>query len=181
MRSVPVKQHYLHVYTGTGKGKTTAAMGLALRAAGHEQRVLIVQWMKDGTSGELSALRLLPTVTVYPALPMRQFTYQMDEETLTKTRIEQTAQVLAVTKLVLSSTPQLMIFDELAAALSTGLVKEDAVRSLIVTALQYGEVVITGYEAPAWLVDQADYVSNMQAVRHPYQTEGLSAREGVEW
>ena len=62
----------LHVYTGNGKGKTTAAMGLAVRSAGHGRRVLIAQFLKDGRSGELNAFKMLPSVEVYPMKPVNR-------------------------------------------------------------------------------------------------------------
>ena len=67
----------LHVYTGNGKGKTTAAMGLALRSLGHGRRVLIAQFLKDGRSGELAALRTFERATVYPAKPISGFVFAM--------------------------------------------------------------------------------------------------------
>ena len=65
----------LHVYTGNGKGKTTAAMGLAVRSAGHGRRVLIAQFLKDGRSGELNAFKMLPSVEVYPMKPVSGFVF----------------------------------------------------------------------------------------------------------
>ena len=69
----------LHVYTGDGKGKTTAAMGLALRSLGHGNTVLVAQFMKKGNSGELAALRRFENATVMTAEPIRGFTFQMDD------------------------------------------------------------------------------------------------------
>ena len=70
----------LHVYTGTGKGKTTAAMGLALRSLGHGRRVLIAQFLKDGRSGELAALCTFKQATIYPAKPISGFVFAMSPE-----------------------------------------------------------------------------------------------------
>lgn len=173
--------HRLHLYTGDGKGKTTAAMGLALRAAGHGQRVLVAQFMKDGTSGELAALAELPGVTVYAASPFHGFTFQMTAEELAQAALSQTAQAQQLTALIRSSHPQTVILDELAMALHAGLVSDEAAQALLAAALEHAETVVTGYQAPAWLHDRADYVSVIHAEKHPYMTEGLAAREGVEW
>ena len=70
----------LHVYTGNGKGKTTAAMGLALRSLGHGRRVLIAQFLKDGRSGELAALCTFEQATIYPAKPISGFVFAMSPE-----------------------------------------------------------------------------------------------------
>ena len=72
----------LHVYTGEGKGKTTAGMGLALRSVGHGNRVLVAQFMKRGNSGELKALQTFPNARVTMAEPVKGFTFRMSEEEL---------------------------------------------------------------------------------------------------
>lgn len=174
-------EHKLHLYTGTGKGKTTAAMGLALRALGHGQQVLIVQFMKDGTSGELKALAQLPGAAIYPAEPFHGFTFQMTPAELAHAREGQTAQAQAVAALILETHPQTVILDELATALTCGLVTEDAAQGLLTAALGCAETAVTGYQAPDWLHAQSDYVSVITAEKHPYAAEGLPARPGVEW
>ncbi|HSK69145.1 MAG TPA: cob(I)yrinic acid a,c-diamide adenosyltransferase, partial [Candidatus Limnocylindria bacterium] len=73
-------EHLLHVYTGDGKGKTTAAMGLALRVLGHGGKALLAQFMKDGTSGELASLASLAGAEVFPGLRMDGFIWRMGEE-----------------------------------------------------------------------------------------------------
>ena len=173
--------HKLHLYHGTGKGKTTAAMGLALRSAGHGKRVLIAQFMKDGTSGELAALRRLPGITVCDAHPVRGFWWSMTQEEKVQTIREQTRQALELAGAIRATTPELIVLDELAQAWSMGVVAEDAAQALVQTALAQGETVTTGYAAPAWLLEHADYVSRIDAERHPYTTEGLPACEGIEW
>lgn len=174
-------EHKLHLYTGTGKGKTTAAMGLALRALGHGQRVLIAQFMKDGRSGELTSLTQLPGATVYPAKPFTGFTFTMTPEQLAQARQEQNAQAVDLAGLIQRTQPQTVILDELAMAVSAGLVEERTARALLETALSCAETVVTGYSAPAWLHELCDYVSVISAEKHPYADEGLAAREGVEW
>lgn len=171
----------LHLYTGDGKGKTTAAMGLALRFLGRGRRVLIAQFMKDGESGELKALSQLNGCRVVKGEPVRKFTFQMTQQEL-----EETAKALSGFARTLSEqirllSPDLTVLDELACAAGYGLLKESAARELIASALASGECAVTGRDAPAWLFDLADYVSDIRAVRHPYDTQGLDAREGVEY
>lgn len=174
-------ENKLHLYTGDGKGKTTAAMGLALRALGHGRSVLIAQFMKDGSSGELRAFGTFPGAYVFPAKPISGFVFRMNEEEKAVAASQQTAQAEALTECIAQRNPQLIVLDELATALSCGVVTEQAARALIRASLSCGETVVTGRNAPAWLREMADYVSEIQAVRHPYRTEGLSAREGIEW
>lgn len=173
-------QPLLHVYTGNGKGKTTAAMGLAVRAVGHGHKVLIAQFMKDGQSGELTALRMLPGITIHDSKPMNHFTYQMTEEELQEERVRQTAELATIAAEIKTLQPQLIILDELAVAMQYNLVPQDAAMELVETALASGETVVTGRGAPERLMDRADYVSRIDAVKHPFD-EGIPARKGVEW
>lgn len=171
----------LHLYTGDGKGKTTAAMGLALRSLGHGHSVVVAQFMKDGRSGELAALRSLPGAMVLPAPPIRKFTFRMTAEELAQTAREQTDHARFILQGLPEWKPEMIILDELAVAIDRGMVDEAAARELIATCLTFGETVITGRTAPPWLIAQADYVSRVHAERHPYDTEGLTARKGIEW
>ena len=173
--------HKLHLYTGPGKGKTTAAMGLALRALGHGQRVLIAQFMKNGKSGELTALANLPGATVSLAAPISKFTFSMNASELDKTRMEQTGHARSLIKMLSSLSPDTVILDELAVAVSGGFIDEETARMLISLSLSTAETVVTGRNAPDWLRDMSDYMSVIVAEKHPYNTENLPAREGVEW
>jgi len=170
----------LHLYTGDGKGKTTAAMGLALRSLGHGNRVLVAQFMKTGNSGELDALRRLGSV-VMTAEPVRGFTFRMDDAQKACTRAEQAAFAGIVTAAVRREKPQTIVLDELGVALTTGMLPEETARALLAAALESGETVTTGRAAPGWLEDMADYLSRIHAEKHPYASEGLPARRGVEW
>ena len=171
----------MHLYFGEGKGKTTAAMGLALRALGHGRRVLVAQFMKTGTSGELAALRRLPGAMVEVLAPVGGFFSRMSEQERARTIREQTRQAVSLTNVILRERPDMIVLDELALACSRGVVEEAAARALVEAAMASGETVVTGREAPSWLRERADYISHITAERHPYQTEGLRAREGVEW
>lgn len=173
--------HELHVYWGDGKGKTTAAMGLALRALGHGQKVLITQFMKNGDSGELKAFQSLPGAIVITAPPMNGFTFQMSHEELQLTRERQNAFAKEACGIITEEKPQTIILDELAIALTTGMVEESAARALMEVSLLHGETAVTGYSAPDWLLNMADYESQIVMRKHPCETERLPAREGVEW
>lgn len=171
----------LHLYYGEGKGKTTAAMGLALRALGHDRQVLVAQFMKTGTSGELAALRRLPGARVEIAAPVQGFFSRMNEAERARTIREQTRQARILAEVIRRDRPDMIVLDELAVAWARGVVEEAAAIGLVEVAMAAGETVVTGRDAPAWLMARADYISHIEAERHPYQTEGLRAREGVEW
>lgn len=164
----------LHLYWGNGKGKTTAAMGLALRALGHGRRVVIVQFLKDGTSGEIAPLRAAGA-DVY-ACPNAKFTWLMDEADKAAAR-EASARALGQ---ALAEPFDLLVLDEACAALKSGILDEALLRRAVAFAKNGREVVLTGRDPAPWLQDAADYSTEMRAHKHPY-ADGVAAREGVEY
>ncbi|MDO4838383.1 MAG: cob(I)yrinic acid a,c-diamide adenosyltransferase [Clostridia bacterium] len=174
-------QHKLHLYYGDGKGKTTCGMGLALRFLGHGKRVLVAQFMKDGTSGELDALRQFQAATIFDMKPVAGFLAQMEEAERQRIIQSQTEEALKLTDAITKAKPDLVLLDELALACAMNVIPADVAQALIHAALVSGETVVTGYAAPDWLKQCADYVTHMTAEKHPYRTEGLAARECVEW
>ena len=148
----------LHLYWGDGKGKTTAAMGLALRALGHGRRVVILQFLKDGSSGEIEMLRRCGAA-VY-ACPNAKFTWLMTDAERAEARRTNTRTL----QTILQGSFDLLVLDEACAA----------------RAEQGAEVALTGREPAAWMQDAADYSTELRAVKHPY-TRGIAAREGVEY
>ena len=171
----------LHLYTGSGKGKTTAAMGLALRSAGHGLRVVFAQFMKDGTSGELVALRMLPSVTILPSPLLVGFLWEMDSSRRQACARETETFVRQLTESLPDLRPDLLVLDELSEAEACGLISVEAAQRLVQAALAVSETVVTGRSAPEWLLQDADYISRIECVRHPYETGGLKAREGIEY
>ena len=170
----------LHLYTGGGKGKTTSAMGLALRMAGHGKKVLVCQFLKDGTSGELEALSQMRTVTVWASGGMQGFYSKMGMADQARVREDMKKQVEGIREAMGLLTPDLIVLDELAEAMALGCVSEQDGMRLITDAMQYGEVAVTGREAPEVISDMADYVTEMRCIRHPY-AKGTGAREGIEY
>ena len=164
----------LHLYWGNGKGKTTAAMGLALRALGHGRRVVIVQFLKDGTSGEIAPLRAAGAA-VY-ACPNAKFTWLMDEADKAAAR-EASARALGQ---ALAEPFDLLVLDEACAALKSSILDEALLRRAVAFAKNGREVVLTGRDPAPWLQDAADYSTEMRAHRHPY-ADGVAARKGVEY
>ena len=164
----------LHLYWGNGKGKTTAAMGLALRALGHGRRVVIVQFLKDGTSGEIAPLRAAGAA-VY-ACPNAKFTWLMDVADKAAAR-EASARALGQ---ALAEPFDLLVLDEACAALKSSILDEALLRRAVAFAKNGREVVLTGRDPAPWLQEAADYSTEMRAHRHPY-ADGVAAREGVEY
>ena len=165
----------VHLYWGDGKGKTTAAMGLALRALGHGRRVVVVQFLKDGTSGELDGLRRLGAA-VFSGPAGLSFVFQMDEEERAAARTtmdEHLRRALAVPS-------DLLILDEACAAWELNMVDPDTLRHAVLKRPAGREVVLTGRNPAPWMQEAADYSTEMRCHRHPFD-EGTPARAGVEY
>lgn len=162
----------LHLYFGNGKGKTTAATGLALRALGHGKKVVIVQFLKDGTSGEIAPLRRLGAAVF--ACPNAKFTWLMTPQ--------EKADALAHNTQTLENALQmpcdLLILDEACAALRAGLLPETLLQKAVLNAPY--EAVLTGRDPADWMLQNADYITEFTARRHPYE-KGIPAREGIEY
>lgn len=172
--------HMLHLITGEGKGKTSAAMGMALRMLGHEGRVLVAQFMKDGTSGELQALRRFPLCHVYEGFRFEGFTWQYSDKDIHLARAAYAEATRKLEDEVRRLKPRLLVLDELNVTLAMNLTQlEDALR-LIDLGLEHGDVVVTGRYASPRMEEKADYVSLIEAKKHPFN-EGKPAREGIEW
>jgi cob(I)alamin adenosyltransferase len=167
---------YLHVYTGDGKGKTTAAIGLAIRAAGAGLSVLFAQFVKGQKYSEIGALeRFSDRITI------RQYgcgcfiVQNPTGEDIT----EATKGLAAVRESLRSGTYQLVILDEATIALYYRLFTVDELLSAIRERSPECEVVVTGRYAPQKLIDAADLVTEMKEVKH-YYAKGVKARTGIE-
>ncbi len=173
----PAERGYVQVYTGEGKGKTTAAFGLALRAAGHGKHVFIGQFMKGRPCGEIAALSLHPEVTV------EQFgspgCIRRDETT--SGHVSDAGRGLArATAALVSGDYDLVVLDELDVAVLFGLLSDADCARLIESRPSRVELVITGRGAPRAVLDRADLVTEMREVRHYYR-RGVPARAGIEF
>lgn len=166
----------LHIYHGDGKGKTTAAMGLALRMAGRGKRVVIAQFLKCEDSGERMALAQLPGVELLPLPDCLPFTFELTPEQCRQER-ERYARMLARLG-ELAPAADLLVLDEVCDAVDAGLAELADVLALLDS--YGGEVVLTGRQGQAPLLERADYVTKMDKQRHPFDC-GHSARVGVEW
>jgi cob(I)alamin adenosyltransferase len=167
---------YIHVYTGDGKGKTTAALGLALRAAGAGLHVFIAQFMKRGDYSEIKALeRFGDCVTVEQYGLGRFIRGNPDPEDIGAARkgIERVRAIFAAGR------HQLVILDEANVAAACGLFSPVDLLDLLNAKPDGVEVVLTGRNAAPEITARADLVTEMKMVKHYYQ-QGVSARTGIE-
>ncbi len=169
----------MHIYHGDGKGKTTAAIGLAVRAAGAGMRVSFVQFMKDGTSAELDVLKKIEKVEVYAIKNTFGFTWNMRDEDRIKLRMHNDRAMRAIIKAVKEEIYQLVIVDEMMSAYQGGFVDKSSVHELVQLCKGTTELVFTGRNPAKELLGKADYITEMRNERHPYE-RGISARVGIE-
>ena len=173
-------QGLVHIYTGDGKGKTTAAVGLGIRAWGRGMKVLMVQFLKGIESGEhITASKLGPTFTINPGINLEKFTWNMNEDELFKAAAVQKEQFAYALKESNSDSWDLLILDEIMAAISTGMVPLQDVLDFIKSKPNRLEIVLTGRNVPDSLIEAADYVSDIHEVKHPMK-KGIIARRGIE-
>ncbi len=178
LSSKPLRRGYVQVLTGDGKGKTTAALGTALRALGHGLRVCIVVFMKgDFPYGEWHTLSQLPNVKV-AKFGFSDFT---DPANVKPEEIEQAKQALAFAReAILSGSYDLIVLDEVNVAVAWKLVELDEVLKLIDDKPPNVELILTGRYANIELVKVADLVTECLKIKHPYD-EGVTSREGIEY
>jgi cob(I)alamin adenosyltransferase len=170
----------MHVYYGDGKGKTTAALGLALRAAGHGKKVVIVQFLKNSPTGEEASFKHLPDITLLRGKAGKAFTFTMDEVEKQETRLIHNSNLERALSLVYAGACDMLILDEGMDAVRKGLVDEALIRRLVFERPENLELVVTGHKPVQWLLDAAGYVTEMIKKKHPFD-RGVAAREGIEF
>ncbi|MCX6560809.1 MAG: cob(I)yrinic acid a,c-diamide adenosyltransferase [Candidatus Aminicenantes bacterium] len=168
----------VQVYTGYGKGKTTAALGLALRAAGHGFRTYIGQFCKGRPTGEIVAARKLAPLIVIEQFGDIRFLHA--EEPPAATDIRRARQGLAkCRRAMLTGEYRIVVLDEINLALYFHLLTRAEVIAFLDERLPDVEIVLTGRKAPAWLIRRADLVTEMRERKH-YLAAGVAARKGIE-
>jgi len=169
---------YIQVYTGNGKGKTTAALGLALRAAGHGLRSYIGQFLKGQVYGELAAARKLKPLITIEQFGRKGFihvTENPDEEDIRRAR----AGLEKCRRAMLSGRFDIIVLDEINVALHFRLLEKKDVHGLLDRKPTEVEIVLTGRYAPPSLLRRADLVTEMKDKKH-YYARGVRARAGIE-
>jgi cob(I)alamin adenosyltransferase len=165
------------INTGEGKGKTTAALGAALRAAGHGQKVAIIQFLKGQWNyGEAKALKSLKNIELTRI--GSGFTWQAEDPEVPRTLARQAWEVAR--EYVMSDRYDLVILDELNYVLREGYVEVAEVLSLLTQKPPRLSIIITGREAPTELVEAADTVTEMCCVKHAF-AQGAPAQKGIEY
>lgn len=170
----------VHIYCGDGKGKTTAAVGLAVRAAGCGKKVLITRFLKTDNSGEVEALKKIPEITVTPCKKSFGFYFQMTEEQKKEAADWYSVLLEETLKKAVEESYDLLVLDEIMAVSNYHLVDENVIMDFLYNRPEGLEVALTGRDPSEALVSQADYVSEIRKVKHPYDN-GVMARKGIEY
>ncbi len=165
----------IQVYTGDGKGKTTAALGLAIRAAGHGMKVGFIQFIKSEPCGEhLFMSRYHPFEIVQMSIGD---SFTKPQEKLS----EEAKRTLAYAEeQMLNGGYDLLILDEILVAIHKGLITSQQLLDLLEKKPSYVELVLTGRDAPPEVIERADLVSEMHMIKHPFN-QGIAARCGIEY
>ena len=168
---------YVQVYTGDGKGKTTAALGLAMRAAGAGLKTHLAQFVKGMACSELESLKRFPDLIAVHQYGRGYFLFNDPEE---KDIEAARAGFAEVKDIVASGEYDVVILDEINIATYYGLVSVDEVLALIDAKPENVELVLTGRKADPRIIEAADLVTEMREVKHYYAAQGVRGRKGIE-
>lgn len=170
----------IQVYCGEGKGKTTAAAGLALRAAGCGKDVIFAQFMKGNDSGETAAMKRIEGITVLRNSENYGFYHQMSEEDKKEITREHNAILDRITQSIKKRECDILILDEITYPYRLNLIDKEALEDLIMKKPEHLELVLTGREPDDFFLKHADYITEMKCIRHPFE-KGIPARRGIEY
>ena len=167
----------VHIYCGDGKGKTTTSVGLTVRAAGSGKKVLFYQFLKDNSSSERNILEKVPGITLVRGREMQKFTFQMNEQELDELRIYNNEMLDKLFEM--AKDYDMLVMDESVYAIKSNLLDEEKLITHLEEKPVGLEVVLAGRNPSQKLMDHADYVSEIQKVKHPFD-QGVSSRVGIE-
>lgn len=168
----------VEIYTGDGKGKTTASVGLSLRMLGNGYKVAFIQFMKGMPSGEVEILAKIGAKTMRTP-SVQKFFYNMTDEEKTIC-IKENELCLNTAKECMNGEYDLVVMDEIMSAMMLKVVDEDKVVEMIKNRKKTCEVVLTGRDPSDKIKSIADYITEMKKVKHPYDN-GVFARVGIEY
>ena len=167
-----------HIYTGNGKGKTTASVGQVIRGAGAGMRIFFFQFMKDGSSSEISVLERIG-ITVMCCYECNKFTFQMNEDEISAVKVSHNRMLDRAINIIESGLADMIVLDEFFGAYNANLFDRKLAEKVI-SFDSDTEIILTGRNAPALFTDKADYITVMQKEKHPYDS-GAGARKGIEY
>lgn len=175
-----MKQGLLHIYCGDGKGKTTAATGLAVRAAGSGMQVLFARFLKNEFSGELKVLDQIPEIEVMHLEKSYGFFKTLSDEEKEEVRRMYGRLWNQIKEKIQTGKYEMLVIDEFMAAYRYGLIPNEEAVTFFKERPKGLEVVLTGRDPAEEIKELADYISEIQMIRHPFE-KGIRARKGIEF
>ena len=176
-----MEKGYIQIYTGNGKGKTTAALGLGLRGVGNGLKVIMVQFLKGTHTSELDSVKLLEgDFEIIQIAGHKKFFWQLSEEEKLEYKEKVQIAIKKVSILITSKDYDIFILDEILGAIKNEMITIDQVLELLDTKPDKMELVLTGRDCPIELIEKADLVTEMKQVKH-YYTKGIKSRKGIEF
>lgn len=171
----------VQIYCGNGKGKTTAAIGLGIRAIGSNLKVIMIQFLKNDDTGECATLKTLePHFKVFHFEKRRGFTWTLTDEEKAELKKEVGMAIKFAKKVMDTGECDVLILDEIFGAIATGYVGEEELCELIDGKSENVELILTGRDVPEEIAKRADYISKIEPVKHP-MNKGIMARKGIEY
>ena len=176
-----LEKGYVQIYTGNGKGKTTAALGLAFRAVGDGMKVVMVQFLKSNKTGELNSAQIHSSnFQIHRFEKRRGFVWTLNETERLELKGEIQEAFSFVKAVVRERKCDILILDEIMAAMYNNFLEISEVLELINNKPEDMEIILTGRNAPKELIERADLVTEMKDIKHYYE-KGVVAREGIEY
>ena len=175
-----LKKGLVQIYTGDGKGKTTAAIGQCIRSAGYGLNVVMVQFLKGGYTGELSTIDKINNFNIFRFEKERDFVWNLSKPEIEELRKEIRTGYEFIKKIVDEGSCDVLIVDEIMGAHYNKFITTDEIIYLIKNKKESMELVLTGRDVPQEVIDLADLVTEMKMIKHPFE-KGIAAREGIEY
>ena len=168
----------IHIYCGNGKGKTTAATGLAVRAAGFGKKVVFCQFFKNGSSCEIKSLEKIENIKLLHCKISYGLFSQMNEKEKESAKKDYTE--LLEKAFILANEADVLVLDEAISTCNHEIISEERLCKFLLNKPEGIEVVLTGRNPSEKLLSIADYVTEMKKIKHPYDN-GINARKGIEF
>jgi cob(I)alamin adenosyltransferase len=169
----------IHIYTGNGKGKTTAAIGLSVRYAGSGGKVVFSQFLKDNKSSELNILNRIEGIELVLCDEFFGFYSKMKDETKDRAKVVYNHYLRKIIDIAIQQDIQMLILDEVIGAYNYDLIEREVLLQFLRNKPDQLEVILTGRNPDKELLELADYVSEINKIKHPYD-KGIQARVGIE-
>ena len=169
----------IHIYCGDGKGKTTAAMGLTVRALGSGMKVVLTQFMKGDYSSELKILRQIPDIQLVFCEQNFGFSWNMTEEEKAQAKEAYTRQFEKAVNLAIETDADMLVMDEFVSCYGLQFIDNTKALEFLRNKPQKLEIVLTGHNPSPELCEIADYISEVKKVKHPFD-KGITSRKGIE-